>query len=123
MFNHRKVKDVSDYDEMHRDLREVRKAGWGFMPMLIGVIVILALLGFGLNSLGLLGRTTIERKVFEESYQRSSAIEQQIATDEAALAEVTRQLQNPNLDEDTRANLEAQASAARVRIDAAKRRQ
>ena len=35
---------------------------------------------------------------------------------EATLAEIRMKLSNPNLDSDTRFNLEAQASAARLRI-------
>ena len=87
------------------------------------VIVTVFAVGFTLNSLGYLGKTVVERKVFEQSYQRSEGIKAQIATDEAVLAEIERKLANPNLDETTRTNLEAQATAARVRIDIAKRRQ
>jgi len=39
------------------------------------------------------------------------------------LVEIEAQLKNPNLDENTRFNLEAQARAARVRINAAKAQQ
>ena len=110
------------YDEFHADMREGRKATWRFLPTVIGVSVVLTILGFVLNSLGLFGRTVVERKVFENSYQRSSSIDSQIATDEAALVEINSQLARTDLDAGTRANLEVQASAARVRIAAAKGR-
>lgn len=114
-------------DEYRSEVNVVAKeAGWTvrrFLPLFLGVVLILAILGFGLNSLGLLGRTVVEREVFENSYQRSEALKSQIALDEATLAEINRKLANSNLDADTRANLEAQASAARVRLATAKGKQ
>jgi len=47
-------------------------------------------------------------------------LESQIATDKAILIFVESRLENPNLDEDTRFNLQAQAYAARIRIAKAK---
>jgi len=102
---------------------EARWTFFRFLPLFIGIVVVLAVLGFGLRNLGLLGSTHVEREVFEASYQRSEAIKSQIATDEATLAEIARQLSTPNLDADTRYSLEAQASAARVRIGTARGKQ
>lgn len=102
------------------------EAGWTvrrFLPLFLGVVALLFVVGFGLNSLGLFGRTVVERKVFEQSFQRSEALKSAIALDEATLAEIERKLRNPNLDPDTRANLEAQASAARIRINTARNKQ
>ena len=104
----------------------LREARWTFfrgLPLLVTIIVILSVIGFGFNSFGLLGSTIVERKVFEHSYQRAEGLKARIATDEAVLAEIERKLTNPNLDADTRANLEAQASAARIRIATARRMQ
>lgn len=115
---------MNEYRDEVRQIR--REAGWTFrqfLPLFVGVVVVLGLVGFGMNSLGLFGRTVVERKVFENSYQRSEALKSQIATDEATLVEIERKLSNPELDANTRTNLEAQASAARIRIDAAKRKQ
>ncbi|MCG7931935.1 MAG: hypothetical protein N0E44_18030 [Candidatus Thiodiazotropha lotti] len=102
---------------------EARWTFFRFLPLIAGVLIVLFFLGFGLRSLGLIGGTVVERKVFENSYQRSESIKSRIATDEAALAEIGRQLSNPNLDENTRFNLEAQAAAARVRIQTARSQQ
>ena len=114
---------VDYHKEMRVVHREARWTFWKFLPLTIAIVVVLAGLGFGLRSLGLWGDTVVERKVFEASYQRSESIKAQIATDEAALAEIERKLTNPELDVSTRTNLEAQAAAARVRIAAAKGRQ
>lgn len=100
--------------------KDARWTFWRFLPLFLITVVLLVGVGFGLNSMGLFGRTVVERKVFEHSYQRSEAIKSQIATDEAVLAEIDRKLSNPNLDADTRFNLKAQAAAARVRIATAR---
>lgn len=100
-----------------------REAGWTFrrfLPLVAGGAIVLSALGFGIHSLGMIGRTAVEREVFEQSYQRSAAIRARIATDEATLAEIERQLANPSLESAARARLEAQAAAARVRIATAK---
>lgn len=103
--------------------REATWTFWKFLPLFLTAIIVLSVVGFGLKSLGLFGSTVVERKVFENSYQRSEAIKSQIAIDEAQLAEIERKLMNPGLDENTRFNLEAQKSAINVRIAAARRKQ
>lgn len=109
------------------DMREITKDSywtfWKVGPLAVLVIGALAALGFVLNSAGIIGRTVVEREVFEKSYQRSESLKARIATDEAALAEIARKLNSPNLDPNTRANLEAQASAIRIRLDTARRLQ
>lgn len=103
--------------------REARWTFFRFLPLFLLVTVVLSIVSFVMFSGGKIGRTVVERKVFEQSYQRSAALESQIATDEATLAEIERKLTNPNLDENTRFNLEAQASAARVRLQTTRNQQ
>lgn len=114
-------------NQYRKDMSEIaRESAWTarrFLPLFLGGVVVLSLVGFTLNSLGLFGRTVVERKVFEQSYQRSEALKSQIANDEAVLAEITRKLGNSGLDANTRANLEAQAAAARIRINTARSKQ
>ncbi|MCA9130891.1 MAG: hypothetical protein KDB22_27595 [Planctomycetales bacterium] len=102
---------------------ELRWTFFRFLPIVLAVVVVVFVVGFGLRSVGLVGGTVVERKVFEASYQRRSALAAQIATDEAVLAEISRQLANQRLDDGTRHNLEAQAAAARVRITTTKGKQ
>ena len=99
----------------------MKKIKWG----MIAVVTVIAfmLVGFGTRYVGLWGDTVIERKVFEESYQRSESLKARIASDEAVLEEIEAQLTNLKLDNSTRTNLEAQARAARVRISTAKKQQ
>lgn len=114
---------MNDYrKEVNQIAKDTSWTFWRFLPLYLIIIVILFLIGFGLKSAGLFGKTVVERKVFENSYQRDEAIKSQIATDEAVLAEIEKKLLNPNLDANTKYNLEAQAAAARIRIKTAKTR-
>lgn len=103
--------------------REARWTMWRFLPLTLTAILIISAVGFGLNAMGVFGRTLVERKVFENSYQRSESLKAQIAVDEATLAEITHLLTNPDLAANSRRNLEAQASAARIRLATTKRKQ
>ena len=115
---------MKDYRKEAREIAvESRWTFFRFLPLLLGAIIILALFGFGLKSLGLIGGTAVERKVFEESYQRSESLAAAIAHEKSVLSQIERQLSNPNLDENTRYNLNAQASAARIRISTAMEKQ
>lgn len=93
------------------------------ITIIFTAFIIIIVVSFGVNSALKLGNTAVERKVFENSYQRTESLKSQIATDEAVIIEIEQKLMNPNLDEGTRYNLEAQLSAARLRINAAKGRQ
>lgn len=114
---------LSYREEVSTVARESRWTFFRFLPLVAIVIVIMGALFFGLRSIGLIGGTIVERKVFEESYQRSEALSSQIAMDEAVIVEIQRKLNNPDLDQSTRINLEAQMSAARIRISTARSKQ
>jgi hypothetical protein len=100
--------------------KDTRWTIFRFLPIFVFILLILGGVGFMLSSAGVIGRTIVEREVFEQSYQRSTALQERVAVDVASLTEIERQLLNPNLDANTRFNLEAQASAARVRIQTAR---
>lgn len=108
------------------EVREFTKEGrWTFfkvLPFFLIFVTTLGGIGFGLKSLGIIGSTAVEREVFEQSYQRSASLKSQLATDQSVLLEIERKLSNPNLDKNTRFNLEAQASATRIRIETTKRK-
>lgn len=109
--------------EMRNLARQSTWTIWRFLPVFVLVVAALGVVGFTALSLGLIGGTIVERKVFENSYQRDAALKERIATDEAVLAEIERKLSNQSLEGGTRTNLEAQASAARVRIQTARTQQ
>lgn len=115
---------MSDYrEEADEFRREARWTMWKFLPLALTALVILLVVGFVIRVVGVYGSTVVERKVFENSYQRSESLKSQIAIDEATLAEIKHLLTNPDLAANARRNLEAQASAARIRLATTKRKQ
>lgn len=86
----------------------------------LGLMVITGIVATSLSYAGLIGRTVVERKVFENSYQYSEGQRARVKIFEAQLAEIERKLVNRELDETTRINLEAQASSVRIQLNAAR---
>lgn len=103
--------------------RETRWTVFRFLPIFLIVVLIFGGVAAGTRYLGMWGTTVVERKVFENSYQRSEALSSEIAKNQATIAEIESQLKNPNLDENTRYNLNAQLSAARIRLQTAENKQ
>jgi hypothetical protein len=91
---------------------------WG-LGLLIVSGIIFTVLGYA----GIIGQTVVERKVFENSYQRSEGYKAKINMLEAQLVELENQLNNPELNETTKSNLEAQAASIRIQLSAARRSQ
>lgn len=111
---------MKDYSkEVDKSVDDSMKILIWFIPIIVSIIVFYALF-FGLGSFGKLGSTMVERKVFEQSYQRNEALNSALSTFQAQLTEIDKQLLNPNLDPNTKYNLEAQRSAINVRINATK---
>jgi len=95
------------------------KKEFGAWWMWILGLVIVAVVAFtGLSYFGIIGKTVVERVVFENSHQYKQAGIAASAMYNAQLTEIQRKLMNQNLDPNTRANLEASASAIRVRLAA-----
>ena len=88
---------------------------------ILGLLVVTTIVTTALNYAGIIGRTVVERKVFENSYQYNEGQRARISIFEAQLAEIERKLVNRELDETTRANLEAQSSSVRIQLGAARR--
>jgi hypothetical protein len=84
--------------------------------LLVGTVIVFSLLRYA----GLIGGTIVERKVFENSFQYSEARKSEVATFQAQLVEIDRKLSNPEIDANTRSNLEAQASALRIQLSVAR---
>ena len=114
-------------EEYRNDVRDVVTEGrwtfWKIFPSILLIVLVIGGIGAGTRYLGMWGGTVMERVIFTESYQRSSALTERIAVDEAVLTEITRKLNTLDIDDNTRANLEAQAAAARVRIATARSQQ
>ncbi len=94
---------------------------WWVWILTLTVFTVIVLTAFGY--LGTIGKTVVEREVFEQSYQYTAGQQQKIATYEAQMAEIERQLADQDLDSQTRTNLEAQAASIRIQLNAARRTQ
>lgn len=109
--------------DMRKEMQEARREGtkwwmWGLGLFILSVVALTSLSYFGVFT-----DTVVERKVFEESFQYNEARESEIATYTAQIAEIDSKLSDPNLDDATRRNLEAQKSAIEVRLNTAKSKQ
>lgn len=109
---------TSDYDDLTEAGRWVRRGiAWAVLAtVVIGVVVGL------LNAAGFFGRTVLERKVYENSYQYTEARKSEIATYEAQLAEIDARLTDSALDSVTRSELEAAKAAIEVRLSVAQQK-
>jgi hypothetical protein len=97
------------------------KKDFGSWWVWILALVILSVVALtALNYAGVIGKTIVEREVFEQSYQYTAGQKQKIATFQAQMAEIERQLASPDLDGQTRTNLEAQAASIRIQLNAAR---
>lgn len=107
--------------EANQVAKETSWTFFRFLPIGIVIILILSVLGFVLSSMGLIGRTAVERKVFENSYQYTEARKTEQLAFNAQLAEVERKLSS-DLTPEMRTNLEAQAAALRIQINISENR-
>lgn len=105
----------------NKGMRETRWVFFRSLPLTLMIVFIFLAISAAISTLYMVGHTVVERKVFENSFQRTAGLKERLATDEAALVELRAKLSNPNLDQNTRTNLEAQAAAIRVRIETTRR--
>lgn len=102
---------------------EQEKKDFGRWWVWVLTLFVLSIIVFsGLSYMGIIGRTIVERKVFENSYQRSESVKSEIATFEATLAEIGHKLSG-DISEQTRNELEAQASSIRIMLRVARGKQ
>jgi len=103
---------------MNIDTEKKEFSAWWMWILGLIILTIITLTATGY--LGKITGTVIERKVFENSYQRSEAIKSEIATYSVQVASLEEQLLNPNLDAGTKANINAQLSAIKMQLNIAK---
>lgn len=89
-------------------------ASWWLWCLLL--IVIAFIIFGGLRITGIIG----ERVVFEQSYQYKEARKSEIVVFESQLTQIDIQLSNPDLDNTTRSDLEAQKAAITIQLNAAR---
>jgi hypothetical protein len=109
---------MSYRDDVREGVRETRWTFGQILPTFLLIVVTLGGVGFALNSLGLIGGTIVERKVFENSYQRSEALKSEIAQQQAIISVLERQLSSASAEE--AALLKTKILAAEIRLATAK---
>jgi len=82
------------------------------------LIIIISLISAGLY----IFNVRVERYTYETSYQYQEGVRERIDTLEASLAEIETRLSNPNLDDESRNNLEAQRAAILIQLRSAKKK-
>lgn len=97
-------------------MEKEKKYFGGWVVWLTVITIGLFAVGFGLKWAGVFGK----RVIFVESHQYKESRKSEIATYNAQLTEIDRQLMNSDLDANVKTNLEAQASAIRIQLQVAK---
>ena len=87
--------------------------GWWIWILALLIISVIAMMG--LRAAGMIGGVWLERKVFEQSYQKQAGDAERLATFQAQLAEINARLSG-ELDVATRQSLLAQRAALNVQI-------
>ena len=96
-------------------------AGWWVWVFLL--IVTSGIILTGLSYVGIIGKTIVEREVFENSFQYSEARKTEQATFKAQLSEINYKLSCESIDSELRSNLEAQAASIRVLLNVSRSRE
>jgi hypothetical protein len=78
--------------------------------LLIGALVVFTCLDY----VGIIGRTVVERKVFEQSYQKKAADSDSLSTYDAQLSILRRRLRREDLSREERDNIQAQIDAITI---------
>lgn len=91
----------------------------GIWIRVIVVLVLMTVTGLGLRWVNM----RVDREVLETSHQYHEARKMELVTYDAQMAELRAQLDNPELTDGQRADLEAQMASIRVLLRAAESRQ
>jgi len=84
-------------------------AKWWFWFLLL--LIITGIVLASLSYVGIIGKTIVERKVFEHSYQKHEADKTASTVYAAQLAQLQRKLSDPNIDESAKIEIQAQIDA------------
>ncbi len=96
---------------MTEEKRELGKWWIWIFTLLALSVIVFSILGM----LGKLGGTFMERKVFEQSYQRSEGLKSQMNTWQAQLASINSQILNTT-DKETLSQLKTQKAMLEIQI-------
>ena len=97
---------------------EFSKWWLGLLLLIIVTIIVLTVTGAFVKKLDVM----FERQAFEESYQYTQSVEDEINTYSAQLAELEAYLVNPDLSNAEQSNIQGQINAINIRLRAAQSR-
>lgn len=83
--------------------------------LLIGTILVLTVTGVA----GRIVDVVVQREVFERSFQYQESKSEQIATYQAAMAELESKLADSNLSDSVKSDIRAQLAALRIQLNSA----
>ena len=96
---------------MNREKKEYGSWWVWITVLIIGTVIIFTALSY----VGIIGETIVERKVFENSYQKRAADEDALTTYDAQISLLRRKLNNSSdLSPEERNNLQAQIDAISI---------
>lgn len=87
-------------------------AGWWLWIVIL--IFITTILFIGLSYFGIITKTIVKRKVFENSYQKHEADKTAKTIYSAQLAQLRAKLNNPNLASSTKNEIQAQIDSIKI---------
>ena len=90
--------------------------------MILCLVILTVVVFTALRYSGMIVNTIVEREVFKNSFQYKEARISEISTYSAQLIEINTKLSMSDLDDNTRANMKAQAASIRILLATARRR-
>lgn len=95
-------------------MEQEKKYLGGWWVWILTLIVLSMIVFGGLRYAGIIGGTIVERKVFENSYQKHEADKEAVTSYSAEIRMLRSRLDNPNLDDGTKAEIQAQIDTLTV---------
>jgi len=100
---------------------ETEKKYFGSWWVWVTFLTIITIIIFtGLSYFGIIGKTIVEREVFERSYQKKAADEDALSTYDAQITVLQRRLKTTGVPEQERAEIQAQIDSITI-LKASKR--
>jgi len=92
-------------------MEQYKKYFGGWFVWIVFLFIITGIIFIGLSYFGIIGKTIVERKVFENSYQKQEADKTASTVYDSQLSMLRARLNNPSLTPGNRAEILAQIDA------------
>jgi len=95
-------------------MEKEKKYFGGWWVWVVFLLLCTAVVFVGISYFGIIGKTVIERKVFEQSYQKKAADSDALSIYDAQIAVLQRRLNNSSLTTGERAEIQGQIDSITV---------